>query len=125
MRLQEGQRPRRCLLTCHFGDALQTRDRQGHHESQASADHQQAVADQQAGHRQPLVPCRDRQGELRPSGPVVLSGTSTGLAPDSSCQQQASQGAASLELYPWPAACTSINWMRKTRPWEACPGIAP
>lgn len=55
-----------CLLTCHFGDALQTRDGQGHHEPQAGAHHQQAVADEQAGHGQPLVPCGD--GEGRPGG---------------------------------------------------------
>lgn len=52
---------RTCLLTGHLGDALQTGDRQSHDDAQAGADHQQAVADEQAGHGQPLVPCADRR----------------------------------------------------------------
>ena len=46
----------RRALTGHLGDSLQARDRQGHHDAQAGAHHQQAMADEQAGHRQPLVP---------------------------------------------------------------------
>lgn len=59
--MKAGSRVRTCLLTGHFGDALQTGDGQGHDDAQAGADHQQAVADEQAGHRQPLVPCADRR----------------------------------------------------------------
>lgn len=49
-----------CLLTSHLGDALQTRDGQGHHDAQAGANHQQAMADEQTGHRQALVPWTER-----------------------------------------------------------------
>lgn len=60
MSVRAGQGPGECLLTSHLGDALQTWDGQGHHDAQAGADHQQAVADEQAGHRQALVPCTER-----------------------------------------------------------------
>lgn len=45
-----------CPLTCHFGDTLKPRDWQGHYNTQAGTNHEQAVADEQAGHRQTLVP---------------------------------------------------------------------
>lgn len=69
------QRRTRRALTSHLGDSLQTWDRQGHHDTQAGAHHQQAVADEQAGHRQPLVPWTEGQESLclqptlRGSGP--------------------------------------------------------
>lgn len=51
-----------CPLTCHFGDTLKPRDWQGHYNTQAGTNHEQAVADEQAGHRQTLVPwVRERE----------------------------------------------------------------
>lgn len=64
----------RCLLTSHLGDALQTRDGQGHHEAQAGADHQQAVADKQAGHRQALGPWTERGMRRRSRQPCRAGG---------------------------------------------------
>lgn len=63
----------RRLLTSHLGDALQTRDGQGHHEAQAGANHQQAVADEQAGHRQALGPWMER-GKRRRSRQLRRAG---------------------------------------------------
>lgn len=48
-------------LTSHLGDALQAGHRQGHHNAQAGANHQQAMADEQAGHTEPLVPWAERE----------------------------------------------------------------
>lgn len=58
------QRRGRHALTGHLGDSLQTWDRQGHHDTQAGAHHQQAMADEQAGHRQSLVPWTEGQESL-------------------------------------------------------------
>lgn len=49
------------LLTSHFGDPLKARDGQGHHKAQAGAYHEQTVADEQAGHTQVLLPCREHR----------------------------------------------------------------
>lgn len=60
-RSEERQEPL-CPLTCHFGDTLKPRDWQGHYNAQAGTNHEQAVADEQAGHRQTLVPwVRERE----------------------------------------------------------------
>lgn len=105
-------RDHRCLLTGHFGDALQTRHGQGHHDAQAGAHHQQAVADEQAGHRQPLVPCTDRHsvsGPCReprrarvPASRLQTPRTWPQRARAQSKAQGHSQDAGPLALYPRP-----------------------
>lgn len=84
-------------LTGHFGDALQTRDGEGHHDAQAGAGHQQAVSNKQAGHRQPLVPCRQDRQCLR-QGSLEIGQTREHMC---SCQGQPPRGSVS-ERQPGP-----------------------